>query len=53
MFGSTPLSVALETVAVLGRFDPVALAARVTVVDDTGHLVVIDQPDAVTRTLAG
>lgn len=85
MFAATPLPVALETVAVLERFDPTLLAANVTVptlflhgelddvvpvnvadacvakmpealltvVPESGHLVVVDQPDVVTAALAG
>jgi pimeloyl-ACP methyl ester carboxylesterase len=85
MFGDTPLPVALETVAVLGAFDPVPLAARVpvpttflhgaqddvvpvavaeacvaemsdaqlVVVPDSGHLVLLDQPTAVSDALGG
>jgi pimeloyl-ACP methyl ester carboxylesterase len=85
MFGDTPLPVALETVGALSEFDPVSLAARVSVlttflhganddvvpvsvadtcveamsgaalvvVPDSGHLVLVDQPEAVTRVLEG
>ena len=77
MFGATPLPVALETVALLGAFEPLPLAPRVRVrsllvhgaqddvvpvavstacaeampegrlevVDDSGHLVVLDQKE--------
>jgi pimeloyl-ACP methyl ester carboxylesterase len=80
MFAGTPLPVALETVAVLGQFEPLPLAktvmaptlfvhgaedaivpiavseacanampnAKVAVVEDSGHLVPIDQKDVVT-----
>jgi pimeloyl-ACP methyl ester carboxylesterase len=81
MFGRTPLPVALETVDVLGRFEPIPLAPGVSVpalvvhgeqddivpiavseacvaqlpdatlvpVADSGHLVVIDQPERLTE----
>ncbi len=85
MFGATPLPVALETVTLLGAFEPVPLAPRVTVrsllvhgaqddvvpvevaracaqampdaqvevVDDCGHLVVLDQKDRLTELIRG
>ena len=83
MFGATPLPVALETVALLGRFEPAPVAigvpvptlfvhgadddvvplsvsrdcaaampaARVEIVDGSGHLVVIDKKERLNEIL--